>query len=87
MNSGLSYLTTTVIYLSNLGHSRHIPDAPSTGTVPALQHGLDSSHVLTIPESQSFILFVFLQGRSFLLKLKNANITVYRNRKRQFAAL
>ena len=31
------------IYLvfSNLGHSRHIPDAPSTGTVPALQHGLD----------------------------------------------
>ena len=47
-----------------------------------------SSHVFTIPECTNlrfFSRFFFLQGRSFLLRLKNADITVYHNRKRNFA--
>ena len=35
--------------------------------------------------SQNFLCFLFLQGRSFLLRWKNAEITVYHNRKRHIA--
>ena len=73
-------------YLTKVHYKNHHPNQP---ILAASQTRSSSSHVLTIPESTNYFLeiFIALFFYKFSIKIKNAYITVYHNRKRLFAAL